>query len=93
MMLRLLMLPLLRTAGGSFRSERRAAGDGYAGWGGGSRRRDCHSAAPPSPFSTCSCRCINMDGDRGRVVASVSKMTVSPTTRWRRLPMLGPQAL
>ena len=24
-----------------------------------SRRRDCHSAAPPSPFS----RCFNMDGE------------------------------
>ena len=27
-------------------------------WGSGSRRRDCYSAAPPSPFS----RCFNSDG-------------------------------
>ena len=35
-----------------------------------SRRRDCHSAAPISPFS----RCFNRDGEAG-----VSKMAVSPT--------------
>ena len=34
------------------------------------RRRDGHSAAPPSPFS----RCFNSDGE-----GNVSKMTVSPT--------------
>ena len=35
-----------------------------------SRRRDCHSAGPPSHFS----RCFNRDGE-----GDVSKMTVSPT--------------
>ena len=42
------------------------------GRGGDCRRRDCHSAAPPSPFS----RRFNVDGEGG-----VSKMTVSPTAR------------
>ena len=35
--------------------------NGTAGtWGCGSRRRDCHSAAPPSTYS----RCFNRDGER-----------------------------
>ena len=36
-------------------------------------RRDCHSAAPPSPFV----RCFNRDGEGG-----ASKTTVSPTLLW-----------
>ena len=42
----------------------------HGGWT--SRRRDCHSAAPPSPFS----RCFNSDGERAS-----AKMTVSPMAR------------
>ena len=37
-----------------------------------SRRRDCHSAASPSPVS----RCFNREGE-----GDVSRMTVSPTAR------------
>ena len=61
------------------------------GWSGGSsRRRDCHSAAPPSHFSRClrwirkprrrctSSRCLRRWG--------ASKMTVSPTGRRLREP-------
>ena len=47
---------------------------GRGRWIGSSHRRDCHSAAPPSPAS----RCFNMDEEGG-----VSKRTVSPTAIWQ----------
>ena len=58
---------------------KRKAGGAPAG-----RRRDCHSAATPSPFS----RCSNMDGAE---FGDASKMTVSPTASPRRGACLGPR--
>ena len=71
---------ILRAARRHFRTCLLAAVQGgYSEYGtpgsGGNRRQDCHSAAPPSPFSGC----FRNGDEEGRC----SKMTVSPTARRR----------